>query len=248
MPRVSLRTLFVTVVVLITAFQLSVVTLAALPPNKYSDAVSPHVGYLTPFFTQNWRLFAPSPIAEDRTVLFQGSYLKADGSPAQTAWVDWTEVELDLVHHRVVGGRAGYITNKLFSPLDLRFRSLTDAERAVAEGGSAAGPSSWAMLSSGMVAADKRPNTVAFFLRYERATVRLATDVLLARWPNRRFTAVRYAVRSQGVVPYAARSGSAAERKASRPAVSERRSGWRVPTPGSAKERRAIASFDRRHR
>lgn len=247
-PRLSLRRIFVSFAVLVAAVQVTAVTLAALPPNRYSNAAGPHTTYLSSFFAQNWRLFAPSPIAEDRTVRFQGSYLQADGTRAQTPWVDWTAVELDLVHHRVVGGRAGYITNKLYSPLDLRFRSLTDAERAVAGGGTAAAPLSWLKLSSGMVAAANRPNTVDFFLRYERATTQLATDVLLARWPDRQLTAVRYAVRSQGVVPYAARSGTEAERTASRPEASERRSGWREPTPGNPEERRAIASFDRRHR
>lgn len=249
MPRLTLKTLFVSAVTGIALFQLVAVTLAALPPNRYSDAAAPHTTYLSPMFTQNWRLFAPNPIAEDRRILFQGSYVAADGTLKQTEWVDWTDVELDLVHHRLVGGRAGYVTNKLFSPLGARYGALLQAQRDAANATPEKDPPTWSELSKLLVeAGPSRPVSASTFLRYERATIRLATEVLESRWPDRTFTAVRYSTSRQRVTPYDARSGSEKEREAARPAETEKISGWRLPEVGDAAERAAVADFDRRHR
>jgi len=247
--RLTLKTIFVAVATTVALFQLVAVTLTALPPNRYSEAAAPHTTYLRPMFSQNWRLFAPNPIADDRTVLFQGSYRTADGTLKQTPWIDWTEVELDLIHHRLICGPAGYITNKLFNPLGARYAALDQAQRAIATSTDQENPSDWAELSRALLAAGPdKPVSVSFFLRYERATARLATEVLEARWPARTFTAVRYSMRRHGVVPYAARNGTERERESARPAVTERVGGWRTPEVGSAAERRTIADFDRRHR
>lgn len=245
--RPSLRSAFVAVAVALVGLHLVSVTLAALPPNRVSDAAREQTAYLDPYFTQNWRLFAPTPISEDRTVLFQGAYVRADGSSATTGWLDWTTVELDLVRHRLVGGRAGYVTNKLVTPLRSRTAALTEAQRVVTIGTSQDDPSSFAELASGLEEAGTPARTAAAFLRYDRAAIRLATDVLEGRWPGVRFTAVRYSVRRHAVVPFAARGGSDAERGASRPAAVDEVGGWRRPTPGSDAERASVRDFLRRH-
>jgi hypothetical protein len=247
-PRVTLRSLFVTVAVLVVGLHLVAVTFAALPPNRYSDALASRTGYLAPYFTQNWRLFAPSPVADDREVLFQGAYAGTDGSVRRTAWLSWTDVELDLVRHRLVGGRAGYITNKLYGPLSQRYRALGTAQRSIADSTRPQDPPSWRRLRSDLLEGGASPARVGSFLLYEQATARLATDVLQSRWPDRTFTAVRYRVQTRAVVPYAARKGDAAERAAARPSATHRDAGWRRPIPGTVPERRAVASFDRRHR
>ncbi|MET0819665.1 MAG: DUF5819 family protein [Aeromicrobium sp.] len=248
MRRPSLRTAFIGVVVALVGLHMASVTLAALPPNRYSDAAQAQTAYLDPYFTQNWRLFAPSPISEDRSLLVQGAYVDAGGRAHRTAWVDWTAVELDLVRHRLVGGRAGYVTNKLVSPLQSRFGALTDAQRIVATSSPQAGPPSWTTLSGDLEAAGTTTPVTLGYLRYDRTATRLATDVLAARYPDLELTAVRYAVRRQSVVPFAARGGTAAERRAARPAAVRDVGGWRRPTPGSSAERAAVRDFDRRHR
>lgn len=244
----TLRSLFVAAAVTVAGLHLVAVTLAALPPNRFSDAAAPRTAYLAPYFAQNWRLFAPSPVADDREVLFQGAYAGKDGSVQRTPWVDWTDVELDLVRHRLVGGRAGYVTNKLYGPLGQRYRGLGTAQRRIADSTDPLAPPSWRRLRSELLAGGASPARIGPFLLYEQATTRLATEVLRARYPDVTITSVRHRVRSQGVVPYAARNGDAAERAAARPAPTHRDSGWRVPTAGSAAERDAVASFDRRHR
>lgn len=240
--------MFVAAACIGTLFQLSAVTLAALPPNRYSDTARPHLSYLDPYFTQNWRLFAPNPVSQDRDLLFQGAYRDADGRVRETTWLDWTEVELDLVHHRLVGGRAGYISNKMFTPLGSTAARLTSQQRTASLGTDQDAPPSWADLRSQLLALDDNPQTVNTYLRYERAAAQLAADVLRARWPNRHFTAVRYALRRQGVVPYAYRNNSKEQREAARPPETREPSGWRPVTPGGAAERRVVADFYRRHR
>ena len=246
--RPSLRTSFIAVVVTIAAIQVVAVTLAALPPNRYSNAVDEQTAYLDPYFTQNWRLFAPNPVSEDRSVRFQGSYVSADGTPTETAWVDWTAVELDLVHHRIVGGRAGYVTNKLSSSLQSRAAALTDAQRRLARSTPETAPPSWSELRALLDTPGSSRAAALAYVRYEQATTRLATDVLESRWPDRDFTAVRYEIRRQGVTPFADRHGSEAERETARPPIKDSLGGWRVPSPGPASERRSVADFDRRHR
>lgn len=243
-----MRSAFIAAAVTIVGLHLVAVTLAALPPNRYSDATASQTAYLEPYFAQNWRLFAPSPVAEDREVLFQGSYVAADGTPRRTSWVAWTDVELDLVRHRLVGGRAGYVTNKLYGPLGQRYLGLGRAQRAIADGTDETTPPTWAELRSRLLGGGADPTRVGTYLLYEKATARLATEVLESRWPGHELTAVRYRLRAQPVVPYEQRGLAGAERTAARPVPTVREGGWRAPTTGSDRERASVASFDRRHR
>jgi hypothetical protein len=247
-PRLTLRTTFVAAACIVASIQLVSVTLAALPPNRYSDAARPHITYLDPFFTQNWRLFAPNPVSQDRNVLFQGAYKGPGGKILLTPWLDWTAVELDIVHHRLVGGRAGYITNKMFSPLSTRTARLSSEQSKASLGTSEETPPTWAAFRDQLLTVADTPITVNGYLRYERAAAQLATDVLMSRWPKRDFTAVRYSLQRQDVVPYTQRHGSDEQREAARPAADNQPSGWRQPTPGGAAERRSVGDFYRRHR
>lgn len=240
--------MFVAAACLVTLIQLVAVTMAALPPNRYSDAVRPEVSYLEPYFAQNWRLFAPNPVAQDRNVLFQGTYRDAKGRIELTPWLDWTAIELDLVHHRLVGGRAGYITNKMFGPLASTAGRLSSEQRAVSLGTDRAAPPTWAEFRNELVDLGDNPANVTTYLRYERAAVQLATDALQARWPERKFVAVRYALLRQDVVPYADRNKPEREREAARPDATRTPSGWRPASPGGAAERRVVTDFYRRHR
>jgi hypothetical protein len=247
-PRPSLRSTFIAVAVALVGLHLVSVTLEALPPNRYSEVLQDQTAYVDPYFTQNWRLFAPNPVAEDRNLLFQGAYRAADGSVVETEWVDWTAIELDLVRHRLVGGRAGYVTTKLVTPLRARTAALSDVQRAIALAPAASDPPSFAALGADLRAAGTPPVVTDLFVRYEQVTTRLASDVLAARWPGRDLVAVRYAVRRHGVVPFAARDGSPAERAASRPTPVEETGGWRRPVPGPAAERAVVRRFYRDHR
>lgn len=248
------RTAFVLVVSILALTQMVAVTLSSMPPNRFSEASEPFTSYLGRYFNQNWRLFAPSPVAADRVVLMQGAYTGADGEVQNTPWIDWTDVELDLVRHHLIGNRGGYTTAKLYGTLKDELSDLDDRQRTIATGGSPETAPTWEQLRSDLIGpgADGTgsidDDDVVSFLRYDAAMTRLASEVMESRWPDRDFVAVRYALRSQPVTPYEDRHGTAAELEAARPEADVTVRGWRLPLYGSDAERRAVADFDRRHR
>lgn len=225
------------------------VTLAALPPNRYSQAAAPLTTYLSPYFTQNWRLFAPHPISADRSIRVQGAWRDGTGKMHRTAWVNWTDVELDSIRHRIVGGRGGYITNKLYSPLARHRNELQRDQRAEADGTRAGTPLSWHTLEFRLTSMSGKPANdadVFAFLRYDRAATALASSIISARWPERHVIAVRYRLVSRPVVPYDQRNAPQTSRQ--RPHSSDTTGGWRPFHRPSGNEQEAIADFDRRHK
>ncbi|HWV25694.1 MAG TPA: DUF5819 family protein [Aeromicrobium sp.] len=248
MGRPSLRGVFVTLLLLVVGFHFVSVTAAALPPNRYSEVVEPVNGYLRPYFTQNWRLFAPNPIAADRDFLVQGAYRSADGTVQLTDWINWTDVELDLIRHKIVGRRAGYVTTKMASALlSSRGALTTDQREVLREAGAQEAPLLWSELVDELHQHGTSPARVSSYVRYERAAVRLATDVLIARYPEAEIIAIRYNLRRIPVVDYDKRhvEDKAAERQ--RRTTSDI-SGWRRPVSSTSAERDVISDFDRRHR
>jgi hypothetical protein len=224
------------------------VTLAAVPTNPVSDAFDPQLDYLTPFFGQNWRLFAPNPVDGDKTLLVQGAYVDDSGDLHRTAWINWTEVEQDVIEHRLVGGRAGYISTKFYPSLDEEFRELGSPEqKTLSERTSALDPPSWDELQAYLARIGPDDDDLGDYLRYDRAAARLASDVVAAR-TSHELTAVRYALRRHGVTPYDARHFDEADRQEARPEATMRIGGWRAPTYGPAAELRGVADFNRRHR
>lgn len=244
------RLVLVGLLALGAAWHLLGVTAAAVPPNTYSEAVRPSTAHLGSYFAQNWRLFAPNPVASDRTVRFQGAY-EQDGRLVTTDWVDWTAVELDLVRHRLVGGRAGYVTNKMYGPLGSRYRSLDPAQREVADVADPAGAPAWPDLRRDLRAGSDAPTDdreVDLYLVYDRAATRLATEVLEATHEGRRMVAVRYALRSVDVTPWEYRGLDAEARERLRRAPEQRINGWRPAARGGAAEQAAVARFWQDHR
>jgi hypothetical protein len=243
------RSAFVAVASTLVGLHMLAVTLAAVPTNPVSNAVDPQLDYLRPFFGQSWRLFAPNPVDEDKTLLVQGAYVDDDGTLHSTPWVNWTGVEQDVIEHRLIGGRAGYITTKFYGALDEEYRELeTSQQKTASARTSPLAPPSWDELRDYLASVGPDEDDLADYLRYDRAAAQLATNVVASRWPSRDITAVRYALREHGVVPYDARHGSKAERQEARPAPTIRIGGWRIPTYGPKAQGRGVADFDRRHR
>ena len=241
------RSAFATVASTLVGLHMLAVTLAAVPTNAVSEAFDPQTDYLSPFFGQSWRLFAPNPIDDDNTLLVQGAYVDDGGNLQSTEWINWTEVEQDVIEHRLVGGRAGYISTKFYPALDEEFQELeSQDQKTLSERTSPLDPPSWDELRDYLARIGPDEDDLADYLRYDRAAARLASDVVAAR-TSRKLTAVRYALRKHGVTPYDARLLDKAGREKARPDPTLRIGGWRAPTYGQAAELRGVDDFDRRH-
>ena len=243
------RSVFAAVASTLVGLHMLAVTLAAIPTNPVSDAFDAQLDYLRPFFGQSWRLFAPNPVDEDKTLLVQGAYVDDDGTLHATPWVNWTSVEQDVIEHRLIGGRAGYITTKFYGALDEEFEELESLQqKTLSARTSPLDPPTWDELRDYLASVGPDEDDLADYLRYDRAAAQLATNVVASRWPSHDITAVRYALREQGVTPYDARHGTKAERQEARPAPTARIGGWRFPTYGPKAQGHGVADFDRRHR
>ncbi len=241
------RSAFAAVASTLVGLHMLAVTLAAVPTNAVSEAFDPQTDYLSPFFGQSWRLFAPNPIDDDNTLLVQGAYVDDGGNLQSTEWINWTEVEQDVIEHRLVGGRAGYISTKFYPALDEEFQELeSQDQKTLSERTSPLDPPSWDELRDYLARIGPDEDDLADYLRYDRAAARLASDVVAAR-TSRKLTAVRYALRKHGVTPYDARHLDKAGREKARPDPTLRIGGWRAPTYGPAAELRGVDDFDRRH-
>lgn len=241
-------TFAVLAIAVVATLHMIATTVAALPTNAFSAAVRPATSYVNPYFSQNWRLFAPEPISSDRTFWVRGEFVDDDGAARETDWFDWSDVELDLIRQQLVGGRAGYITSKLIGPLGSTYGDLTEEQRELAaDDDRAAAPTTDTVLRSALIDADGSEREVELFLQYEEAAVRLTTAALAAVHPEREFTAVQYRIGRQPVVPYDERALPDAEREAARPEITFRESGWRAPIEASAAEQRTFDRFLRRH-
>jgi hypothetical protein len=248
MPETESRTVFAAVASTIVGLHMLAVSLAAVPTNPVSDAFESQLDYLSPYFGQSWRLFAPNPVDEDRTLLVQGAYVDDAGKLRVTPWVNWTKVEQDVIEHRLIGGRAGYITSKFYGALDEEYQEMAPEQEVASERTSPVAPPSWAQLEAVLAQVGPDDDDLEDYLDYDRAAARLATNVIDAGAGGKfDITAVRYALREQGVTPYEDRHGSEAERKAARPPAEVRIGGWRRPTYGSAAEARGVEKFFRRH-
>lgn len=249
MPKPSrLQRAVVLLIVLVAAFQVFAVTTAAIPTNKVSTALQPMRSYLDPFFTQDWRLFAPNPISEDRDIWFRGEYVDASGTTTTTPWFDWSAVEVQVIHHNLVGGRAGYITNKAVGPLNNAYFGLTLEQRAIADSDKATALKGYSDLREALTRGVGNSSAIDEFVRFEESAAELGTSVLEGLYPGKTFTAVRYRIVQTPVVPFEDRTltATAGQSHQSQPTVRE--SGWRRPILGTKAERDAVAGFLRRHR
>lgn len=204
--------------------------------------------YLAPFFTQDWRLFAPNPISDDRDVWFRGEYIDADGTERTTKWFDWSAVEVEVIQHNLVGGRAGYVTNKAIGSLNSAYFALTTNQRTIVNSDKKTALEGYVALHDALNRKGANPGSVDRFLRYEESIVELGTGVMEAVHPGVRFTAVGYRIVTRPVIPFASRTLPEPAREQSRPASGVRDSGWRKPIRGTTSERASIAQFLARHR
>jgi len=73
------------------AFHFVMTFLHVAPVNPIALRAAPLVeSYTTPFFRQNWQLFAPDPVSADSGMLVRARLRDAGGAPRQTGYLDVT--------------------------------------------------------------------------------------------------------------------------------------------------------------
>ena len=103
-PKLLPRTLFSgrywwllhTSLVLMLIGHFTVVAFSMLPANPISHQYKYQIqGYMNPWFSQTWNLFAPNPIAANQRLLFQYEVFQK-GKALNSGWVDVVEPLTDL--------------------------------------------------------------------------------------------------------------------------------------------------------
>ncbi|SHK80082.1 DUF5819 family protein [Hymenobacter psychrotolerans] len=85
-----------TVLTLVLVGHFTVVAFSMLPANPISHQYKYQIqGYMNPWFSQTWNLFAPNPIASNQRLLFQYQIFQK-GEPRLSGWVDVVEPLTDL--------------------------------------------------------------------------------------------------------------------------------------------------------
>lgn len=167
--------------------------------------------YMTPWFQQNWSVFAPDPV--DANLSFDvRAKVSTDGTAHETGWYTVTDADITRgVLHKIVPSR-DYLTNfQLVDDLYTAFDALpSSAQKVVAAQQTSP---DWvpavrgALVKDGVTTADAQN-----FSRYEDSAYRLATAVADVRWgaasgaADARISGVQVRLRSAPVRPFASRA------------------------------------------
>ena len=195
------------------------VTLAAVPTNPVSDAFVPQTDYLSPFFGQSWRLFAPNPVDEDKTLLVQGAYVDDDGTS------EHDHGSTGQGSSRTSSSTAWWAGVPATSPRSstLARRGVPGARESQEQKRSRSEPAH-SILRRGCTAGLPRPHRPRRRRPGRLPALTIAPPLAWPRmWSRRgrrtRITAVRYALREQGVTPYDDRHLDKAGRQEARPEI-----------------------------
>lgn len=91
-------------------------------PGKAADA------YTRPFLIQNYRIFAPNPASENRSLWVRAWVEDASGERAETEWINTTAVELADPTRRVLRKQLTILAAERYMGA---YRGLNDAQREV---------------------------------------------------------------------------------------------------------------------
>lgn len=88
------------VCVLTAVAHVVMVFLYVAPPNTISARYRPAVNaWISPYFEQNWQLFAPNPQSDRQHIWARTSYAPADSSRRTSDWIDLSAVDDEAIRH-----------------------------------------------------------------------------------------------------------------------------------------------------
>ena len=99
-PAASVVALAAAVCVLAAVAHVVMVFLYVAPPNTISARYRPAINaWVSPYFEQNWQLFAPNPQSAHQQIWARTSYESASSGRRIGAWIDLSAVDDDAVRH-----------------------------------------------------------------------------------------------------------------------------------------------------
>jgi hypothetical protein len=185
--------------------------------------------YMLPIFGQSWSVFAPEPINGDNR-MFVRAVVKKDGKETTKDWIPVTDIETQMMTHKLFPARAANQSIDLASDYRSAYQKLDEAQQRIA--GLNYYKDNWADRLSATLKApvdDKgkpvrteKTGMVPGYIDADFRTTRYATQVARAVW-GKDVVRVQYRIERQNVIPFAQRN----DPKAKRPGVQYTPTGWR---------------------
>jgi len=176
--------------------------------------------YMIPFLGQSWSVFAPEPINGDNRMKVR-AVLKDGSAERTTEWLNVTDVETQLMTHKLFPARAGNQSIDLASDYRGAYAKLNDKQKAAVNlnffQGDWAGRVQGTLTRLGDNTAD-----IGKYIDVEFRADRYATQVAKAVW-GENVERVQFQMERQNVIPFDERHNPDAKR----PAVQLTPSGWR---------------------
>lgn len=117
--------LLIILVMFIFIAHFTITLLYNFPVNPVSNQYNAWIqNYMNPFFTQNWKLFAPNPVSANNMFYIRGEYKNENGELKQTDWIDATTPFNTVVHHnrltplRLVNSTRSSIVTEILNQID----------------------------------------------------------------------------------------------------------------------------------
>jgi len=227
------------VVALIVVFHASMTAVYNVPSAEIRERILPGAvarSYLEPFFQQNYRIFAPNPISEDRSLRVRAWVETASGSRRTTEWVDVTAAEISSFHRRLLRKQLTIVGVERLVPA---FRALTEEQQDIAD-------ENWhesgfpGLREALLEAAPGTERAVDQFIRASEYVTAYGTQAAYALWgPD------VVAVQVQAVYDPVIRWEDRNDPDARRPTATIVNPGWRPPTEFEGQDRERFAEIFR---
>ena len=177
--------------------------------------------YMIPFFGQSWSVFAPEPINGDNRMQVR-AVVEENGQERVTEWLNVTDVETQLMTHKLFPARAGNQSIDLASDYRSAYGKLNKEQQAAANLDFFKDADWAARVQSTLGKLGTNSADVGKYINAEFRAVRYSTQVAKAVWgPN--VKRVQFSMERQNVIPFKERNNPDAQR----PAVQLTPSGWR---------------------
>lgn len=191
--------------------------------------------YLEPFFQQDYRIFAPNPISEDRSLHVRAWVRTPAGGMRTTEWVNMTAAEISSTQRRLLRKQFTIVGAERLVPA---FRALTEEQQTIAD-------ENWhqtgfpGLRQALLDAAPGTERAVDRFIRASEYVTAYGTQAAYALWGEENVVAVQVRAVYAPVIRWADRNDPDAER----PPATLVSPGWRPPTEFEGQNSGAFAEI-----